>query len=94
MAGHAQLKFVMTECSKTQIRLTGLNKLLYFLKLFCLFCHNIPGRALAIHSRYRCLNKNDEKVYFFRAGQCAALSSFRVRKNANFTEKGSVFFRA
>ena len=22
-AGHAQLKFVMTECSKTQIRLTG-----------------------------------------------------------------------
>ena len=25
MAGHAQLKFVMTECAKTQIRLTGLN---------------------------------------------------------------------
>ena len=25
MAGHAQLQFVMTECSKTQIRLTGLN---------------------------------------------------------------------
>ena len=25
MAGHAQLKFVMMECSKTQIRLTGLN---------------------------------------------------------------------
>ena len=24
MAGHAQLDFVMTECSKTQIRLTGL----------------------------------------------------------------------
>ena len=24
MAGHAQLKFVMTECAKTQIRLTGL----------------------------------------------------------------------
>ena len=24
MAGHAQLKIVMTECSKTQIRLTGL----------------------------------------------------------------------
>ena len=27
MAGHAQLKFVMTECSKTQIRLTGLKLL-------------------------------------------------------------------
>ena len=25
MSGHAQLKFVMTECSKTQIRLTGLS---------------------------------------------------------------------
>ena len=25
MAGHAQLKFVMTECSKTQIRLMGLS---------------------------------------------------------------------
>ena len=25
MAGHAQLKIVITECSKTQIRLTGLN---------------------------------------------------------------------
>ena len=24
MAGHAQIKFLMTECSKTQIRLTGL----------------------------------------------------------------------
>ena len=27
MTGHAQLQFVMTECSKTQIRLTGLNYL-------------------------------------------------------------------
>ena len=26
MAGHAQLKYVMTECSKTQIRLTGLKR--------------------------------------------------------------------
>ena len=28
MAGHAQLKFAMTECSKTQIRLTGLRYLM------------------------------------------------------------------
>ena len=28
MAGHAQLKFVMKECSKTHIRLTGLNYVL------------------------------------------------------------------
>ena len=32
MAGHAQLKYVITECSKTQIRLTGLG--LYFIKIF------------------------------------------------------------
>ena len=32
MAGHTQLKFVMTECSKTQIRLTGLIYLLGRLK--------------------------------------------------------------
>ena len=35
MAGHAQLKFVMTECSKTQIRLTGLMCLLNKHSLFC-----------------------------------------------------------
>ena len=35
MAGHAQLKFVTTECSKTQIRLTGLiyTYLLYALNI-------------------------------------------------------------
>ena len=34
MAGHAQLKFVMTECSKTQIRLTGLNSYLHILQIY------------------------------------------------------------
>ena len=31
---------------------------------------------------YRCVNKkkNDEKGYFFQAGQCAELSSFRIGK--------------
>ena len=33
--------------------------------------------------------KNDEKGYFFRAGQCTALSSFRVGKNATFV--GNVY---
>ena len=32
MTGHAQLQFVMTECSKTQIRLTGL---ILFVKFLC-----------------------------------------------------------
>ena len=40
MAGHAQLKFVMTECSKTQIRLTGLILYLYTFSLR-LSCWNI-----------------------------------------------------
>ena len=33
MAGHTQLKFIMTECSKTQIRLTGLKWQLYIWKV-------------------------------------------------------------
>ena len=41
MAGHAQLKFVMTECSKTQIRLTGPNYFLGFLLDFILFVLSI-----------------------------------------------------
>ena len=36
MAGHAQLKFVMTECSKTQIRLAGLICSMFMV-------HNIGG---------------------------------------------------
>ena len=49
MAGHAQLKFVMTECSKTQIRLTGLIKLLDFISsllnnnlFYSKLCYNEP----------------------------------------------------
>ena len=35
MAGHAQLKFVMTECSKTQIRLTGLKWCIFQVSSLC-----------------------------------------------------------
>ena len=34
MAGHARLKFVMTECSKTQIRLAGLIYIYIYIYLF------------------------------------------------------------
>ena len=35
----------------------------------------------ACMSAVRCVDKqNDEKGYFFLAGQCAALSSFRIGK--------------
>ena len=40
---------------------------------------------------YRCLNKNHGKKYFFQAGQCAALSSFRAGKSL-FAGKGYVNF--
>ena len=46
MAGHAQLKCVMTECSKTQIRLTGLilyvmlYNVLLWKKYYCLILHS------------------------------------------------------
>ena len=49
MAGHAQLKFVMTECSKTQIRLTGLTcKLPIIIKMINYFFpkqRGIPKRC-------------------------------------------------
>ena len=46
MTGHAQLKFVMTECSKTQIRLAGLIYLYVLVTsilkdLFCIYNPNI-----------------------------------------------------
>ena len=40
MAGHAQLKFIMTECSKTQIRLTGLISIMHPYTLSQLFLQN------------------------------------------------------
>ena len=39
-----------------------------------------PGEGACWSVVYRCVNKNDEKGYFFLAGQCTALSSFRVGK--------------
>ena len=42
MAGHAQLKFVMTECSKTQIRLTGLT---WFIPLFRCYRYKVVKEA-------------------------------------------------
>ena len=61
MAGHAQLKFVMTECSKTQIRLTGL---IYFL-LLSLFrglkTNVIRFNKSLIHFKTRYRNRYEKK---------------------------------
>ena len=47
MAGHAQLKFVMTECSKTQIRLPGPILLLTIPRL-C-FCYGSSSLSSVVH---------------------------------------------
>ena len=41
MTGHAQLKFIMTECSKTQIRLTGLKYNSSFIKSLNFFFFSV-----------------------------------------------------
>ena len=50
MAGHAQLKFVMTECPKTQIHLTGLNLEINFkwiaVKSAALLCYATTNTCL------------------------------------------------
>ena len=38
--------------------------------------------------------KRRERVLFFQAGQCKALSSFRVRKNGILVEKRVSFFKS
>ena len=54
MAGHAQLKYVMTECSKTQIRLTRLNSScpinFIFVRIFNFNHFVLLGQILGIHS--------------------------------------------
>ena len=61
MAGHAQLKFVMTECSKTQIRLTGPNYCYFFfirhtqhfyLLDHCFSGHRLPSPPVRQHATF------------------------------------------
>ena len=51
MTGHAQLKFVMTECSKTEIRLTGL--IVYAFLSISLFNASIVFNTLTFLPVYR-----------------------------------------
>ena len=55
MAGHAQLKFVMTECAKTKIRSTGLNCWKYLVSCDCSIWNKINicgwlGQAMVLGS--------------------------------------------
>ena len=74
MTGHAQLKFVMTECSKTQIRLTRLILFLFYISYFFfhfkiskykkIFIHLFiydTNRVVTFFEIYQLVdNKNDE----------------------------------
>ena len=51
-----------------------------------------PGRLRVSCVPMREQKKNDEKGYFFRAGKCAALSSFSVGKSGYFCRKRVCFF--
>ena len=60
MAGHAQLKFVMTECSKAQIRLTGLiclrltfsiYRMLELIPSWCFSVHFWPQNLITLFAR-------------------------------------------
>ena len=65
MAGHEQLKFVMTECSKTQIRLTGLK----YYRQSSSKCYLIPKWCM---QRY--LYKNDEVGFLFNLTEIIAFT--------------------
>ena len=68
MAEHAQLKFVMTECSKTQIRLTGL---IYFwcsqridVNLFNIFRWRRVHKKIPYHTMYPPPTKNGDVIEY------------------------------
>ena len=54
MAGHAQLKFVMTECSKTQIRLTRPYIYIYIKPIFTRVCCHLW--QIKFHCEWSCFN--------------------------------------
>ena len=69
MAGHAQLKFVMTECSKTQIRLTRPNFDLFISVTIFFFSQIHTTRPGLIDVRFHLTSHNlsdEEKVKLLR----------------------------
>ena len=56
MAGHAQLKFVMTECSKTQIRLTPTPNVFEGCHLFHRTCYGLFSNSITDHNHNRFLS--------------------------------------
>ena len=67
MAGHAQLKFVMTECSKTQIRLTGLKYPLHFeaVRVNLIFYLDVLPHNALVPCLYRQISWGNMCIYYF-----------------------------
>ena len=65
MAGHARLKFVMTECSKTQIRLTGLILRLYKASIKLLFSVSIVYPVFAVRFNFEKLQHSNLSQFNF-----------------------------
>ena len=63
MAGHAQLKFVMTECSKTQIRLTGLSYTVFLPSCFYLHYLMVLYRKIPNYSDTQKICCNHSKIW-------------------------------
>ena len=79
MAGHAQLKFVMTECSKTQIRLTGL-----IWNLMTLFTNLITQQDLTVITGLY-LYIDNQRVSLIFSGENSLVSLCMTEKlNYNF----------
>ena len=79
MAGHAQLKFVMTECSKTQIRLTELNA-------YAKFYQSIPygWRVMANFRELMTDRHTTSQTDYRQKGDYRAHSQVRPSLSANF----------
>ena len=83
MAGHAQLKFVMTECSKTQIRLT---RPIWFL------CLNYVSMSECLRAIHRFLLRNH--FYDVTRVKCNHLISVTIDDIATIPFHPSLFFAA
>ena len=81
MAGHAQLKFVMTECSKTQIRLTGL-RYFYHVVMFLLKIVRARKCKYIVYINMSCYFIT-QKLYFHQDAISSHLSQLVIKNNVS-----------
>ena len=81
MAGHAHLKFVMTECSKTQIRLTGL-RYFYHVVMFLLKIVRARKCKYIVYINMSCYFIT-QKLYFHQDAISSHLSQLVIKNNVS-----------